>query len=300
MAALSEENEVTVERVRKLEQRLEAYYQAHAPSKLDNVASLASVMVGDEEQLSALLQKKYGSPLLAREPSAAEEGGVGALEAQLRGVSLTSFRPIRPIRPIRLLELFSGTGSVGKVAKEKGWEVVSVDIDPRADIKIDIMEWDYKSLDEDFDVVWASPPCNMYSKYQNMHIPNKHLRDLGPSNRLVMKSIEIITYFQPLYFFIENPQTGILKEQSFIQPLSFHDVDYCMYGYGSRKRTRIWTNYTEFEGKLCDKTCGAYGFHLTTNYNQPVVRMGHPYLPVTLDARHAIPAPLIRDLFAFA
>ena len=286
---MAADNVVTTKRVRNLEQRLEAYYQAHAPSKLDNVASLASLMSRKEKQLSALLEKTYGAPL---EQGAAEVDGdgLGALQKQLREVSLTT-----PIRPVRLLELFSGTGSVGRVAKEKGWEVVSVDIDPRADINADILSWDYKTLRENFDVVWASPPCTMYSSYQNIHTP-KHLRDLGPSNALVMKAIEIITYFEPLYFFIENPQTGILKDQSFVCPLPFHDVDYCMYGYSSRKRTRIWTNYTEFEGKLCDKTCGSYGLHFVNHK----WRNGHPNLPDSLDEKHAIPAPLIRDLFAFA
>lgn len=207
---------------------------------------------------------------------------------------------------MRLLELFSGTGSVGKVAREKGWEVVSLDIDPRADINVDIMEWDYRSLGMTFDVVWGSPPCTMYSIYQNVFSP-KHLRDLGPSNALVQKTIEIINYFEPYYYFIENPQTGCLKEQLFMQPLPYHDVDYCMYGYGARKRTRFWTNYSEFNGKLCDKTCALYGEHPSPNSQiragGPPTRIGHPqlhYAHKSVDKRHAIPAPLIRELFAFA
>ena len=233
---------------------------------------------------------------------------VAALEAQLRahGVEVTdefkaeSEEASAAIhRPIRLLELFSGTGSVGKVARDKGWEVMSLDIDPRADINVDIMEWDYTSLGMTFDVVWGSPPCTMYSNYQYLHTSLED-RDLGPSNALVMKTIEIINYFEPYYYFIENPQTGVLKDQPFMQTLPYHDVDYCMYGFGSRKRTRFWTNYSEFNGKLCDKTCAMYGVHITPNKNRPPTRIGHPYLPSTIDARHAIPPPLIRELFAFA
>ena len=44
---------------------------------------------------------------------------------------------------MRLLELFSGTGSVGNVFKDHGWEVVSLDRDMAADIQTDIMDWDY-------------------------------------------------------------------------------------------------------------------------------------------------------------
>ena len=49
---------------------------------------------------------------------------------------------------MKLLELFSGTGSVGKVFKENGWTVVSLDRDMDADIKTDIMDWDYKAMYE--------------------------------------------------------------------------------------------------------------------------------------------------------
>ena len=44
---------------------------------------------------------------------------------------------------MKLLELFSGTGSVGRVAKEKGFEVISLDL-KNADNNCDILQWDYK------------------------------------------------------------------------------------------------------------------------------------------------------------
>ena len=44
---------------------------------------------------------------------------------------------------MKLLELFSGTGSVGNVAKDFGFEVVSLDL-KGALINTDILEWDYK------------------------------------------------------------------------------------------------------------------------------------------------------------
>ena len=44
---------------------------------------------------------------------------------------------------MKLLELFSGTGSVGRVAKDKGFDVVSLDL-KNADINCNILGWDYK------------------------------------------------------------------------------------------------------------------------------------------------------------
>ena len=70
---------------------------------------------------------------------------------------------------MRLLELFSGTGSVGNVARNMGFEIISLDMDMEATIKTDIMNWDYTIYPrKHFQVIWASPPCTEYSRAKTM------------------------------------------------------------------------------------------------------------------------------------
>ena len=71
---------------------------------------------------------------------------------------------------MRLLELFSGTRSVGKVAEALGYEVVSLDLKD-ADINCDILKWDYTVFEpRHFDVIWASPPCDTFSRLKESNI----------------------------------------------------------------------------------------------------------------------------------
>jgi site-specific DNA-cytosine methylase len=154
---------------------------------------------------------------------------------------------------IKVLELFSGTRSIGKVCDQLGWESYSVDLISDADFKGDIMDFDYKQFPKDyFDIVWASPPCTEYSKAKSVG-----KRDIEGANKIVLKTIEIIKYFNCQYWFIENPQTGLLKHQCFMKDFNFVDGDYCMYGLPYRKRTRFWTN-KECKLFLCDKKCGSF------------------------------------------
>ena len=109
---------------------------------------------------------------------------------------------------MKLLELFSGTGSVSCVAKRLHWQVVSLDL-KNADISCDILEWDYRQYPSGyFDFVWASPPCIEYSIAKTTGI-----RKIDEANKIVLKTLEIIEYFKPTVWFIENPQTGLLKKQ---------------------------------------------------------------------------------------
>jgi hypothetical protein len=207
---------------------------------------------------------------------------------------------------VRVLELFSGTGSIQKVCVERGWDVVSLDRDLKADIKEDIMTWDYKKdyKPGDFDIITSSPVCLWWSKLRNTWIGRKikaHgdkiitkellLEDIEKYGKpMVDKVREIIDYFKPKYWWIENPQTGKMKE--YITDLDYYDVDYCKYSnWGYKKRTRFWTNIKGFEPKKCNKDCGMY------EKNGHIKQLGKMTDKTTRYERYRIPFKLIRGLF---
>ena len=149
---------------------------------------------------------------------------------------------------MRLLELFAGTQSVGKIARELEMDVISLDRDMPADISTDIMNWDYTQYPKGhFDVIWASPPCTEYSVAKTIGV-----RDIEGANEVVQQTLDILEHFVPKYWMIENPQTGLLKNQLCMYGMPFVDVDYCKYGMPYRKRTRIWNNVFQWKPRaLC-------------------------------------------------
>ncbi len=169
---------------------------------------------------------------------------------------------------VNVLELFSGTRSVGKCCDQLGWDSVSVDMILPADHECDIMDFNYKQYPKDyFDIVWASPPCVAYSRLQNCWLGRKKKdgniytreimeNEMNESDKLVLKSLEIINYFNPEYWFLENPQTGKLKDREIMKGIPFYDVDYCKYSdWGYKKRTRIWTNKKDWNALICNNDC---------------------------------------------
>ena len=173
---------------------------------------------------------------------------------------------------MNVLELFSGTHSVGKVCEELGWNVVSVDNELPATHEIDILDFNYKQYPKDhFSIVWASPPCTYYSNLQNcwlgrkkkgmteIYTKEKLEEQRKESDELILKTFEIIEYFKPELWCLENPQKGTLKNREIMKGVPYYDVSYCMYSdWGYEKKTRIWTNKKDFNNLLCDKS-GACG-----------------------------------------
>lgn len=147
---------------------------------------------------------------------------------------------------MKVLELFAGSRSFGRVAKERGHEVFSVDNVgfEGIDLVKDVEHLTGLDLPWRPDVVWASPPCTTYS----IAAISTHRRDGEPktefavkSDRLVKNTLKIAKAFETLYF-IENP-VGYLRKMPFMQGVDRRKVTYCTYGDGRMKPTDIFSNH---------------------------------------------------------
>lgn len=151
---------------------------------------------------------------------------------------------------MQLLELFAGSRSIGKAAEAAGYDVVSTDLTAYEgiDIVVDILELDYKSLDIKPTVIWASPPCTSFSiaacsshwrLINGMYVPISEGAMLGM--QLINKTLEIIEYFKPKYWYIENPR-GLLRKMPVMKKYERTTVWYCTYGDMRAKPTDVWSN----------------------------------------------------------
>ena len=199
----------------------------------------------------------------------------------------------------RALFLCSGTGSVGEPFRRNGWEVVDVDWNGKygAEVQCDILKWDYKAAfpQGHRDAIWCSPDCTQYSRARTTA---RKPRDLEGADKLVAKCREIIDYFQPSVWFIENPGTGLLKTRTVVAGLPYVRVDYCMYGAPYRKRTRIWTN-AQWTPRLCDRSHLIDGRHQMTAQRGPCKGHGAGD-KCSLDQLHRIPAELCNEIYNVA
>jgi len=210
---------------------------------------------------------------------------------------------------MRILELFSGTGSVGKVAKDKfNMEVISVDNVYDATFMSDILSWDYKQYKPGyFDIIWASPPCANWSILQYSWIGRKNKKGViitkeiiqekinQEGKPLVDKTLEIIEYFKPKSWFIENPASSKMKDYIKLPNVV---VSYCKYSdWGYQKNTRIWTNVTHFEPKKCSNKdpCDIINRH--EEYpNRHKIHLGGVRCKTTREEKYRIPPLLVFDL----
>ena len=166
--------------------------------------------------------------------------------------------------------MFCGTGSIGKAFKKQGWEVVSLDLNPKggATITADVLAWDYTVFEKGhFDFVWASPPCTEYSIARTTA---KTPRNFELADSIVARTLEIIGHLEPKAWLMENPASGYLKTREVVQGLPWRDVTYCRYSDGERwtyrKHTRLWGVLPAFEPRpVCTRknpcplsTCGKH------------------------------------------
>ena len=202
-------------------------------------------------------------------------------------------------RRTRCLELFKGTGSVGRVCEEMGYDVHSLDIKPKYDPTYccDILDFDYKAFKPGyFTIIWASPECKVYSNLQTTNIGRKwrdreHLEQTRLEHaKYVERVLKIIRYLKPKWWFIENPRQSAMKNLKCMQNLPYVDVDYCLFGTLHLKPTRIWTN-RELEDAICERKRHSYQIGMTSAEKMSHAVQGAD--PTNTEDRYAIPEALL-------
>jgi len=158
---------------------------------------------------------------------------------------------------MNIVELFSGSGILSQRFKERGHNVFSIDIRKRKGIcepslRKDIMHVKLKDIPfEKVDVVWASPPCDVFSKASANFHWNK---DGSPKTekcekhlKILKKTLNFIEKINPDTFFIENPDGKMKYRKELVNFLIRNNamikrVNYKDYGFGTLKPTTIFTN----------------------------------------------------------
>lgn len=155
--------------------------------------------------------------------------------------------------PYKFVEFFSGTQSVTRRFAAHGFDTVSVDSDARTkpDMCIDVLGIDPDNLPERLrgaDVIWASPPCVVFSP---LTIGKNWNRDHTPKTDKARHAIKLLHHTVALMkasgasvLWIENPR-GKMRRMPILSLLNgWHKrtVTYCQYGDVNMKPTDIWTN----------------------------------------------------------
>ena len=158
-----------------------------------------------------------------------------------------------------IVELFCGTKSFTKEAEKLGHKCFTVDFNKKfnPDLCIDVMDLEISMFPLEYqtpDIIWASVPCTQYS-----HAKRRGVRKIDYANKIVLKTLSLIKQFKqlkstPIIWIMENPQTGLLKNQPFMQGIPYSDASYCKYGYSYRKQTRFWSN-DYFVLQTCNEDC---------------------------------------------
>lgn len=139
---------------------------------------------------------------------------------------------------MRVLDLFSGLGGFSAAFRQRGHEVVRVDLDPRyhpevvADVRL--LRYPSISLWGGFDVVLASPPCQYFSVARAWH--GYPAQEVAEAVGTVATALRLVSEIRPTFWVLENPRgklrhfLGSPRETIFL----------CGYGLPWQKPTDLW------------------------------------------------------------
>lgn len=200
---------------------------------------------------------------------------------------------------VRILDLCCGKKSTRRafpvVFRHFKIAYTGVDIDPdvEPDIAEDILTWDYRSHGSpgSYDIVFAWPDCRYFSDARRTAPPPA---EFERAKELVRRCLEIIAYFRPRLWAMENPagnQRHALRHQAFMAAHArfLKLTSYCAYGFAYSKPTCIWTN-ADIELLRCTNDTPCYHVATRGRHLQALARF-------SLSTRHSVPVPMLCELF---
>ena len=118
----------------------------------------------------------------------------------------------RPPTGLLMLDLFSGLGGASKPFRDRGWDVVTIDIDPRfspdllADVsKLSVQDVFRATGGRPVDFFWASPPCVEFARESMPWCRTGKT----PSMDLVLATIALAQSVKPRWFALENVRGAV-------------------------------------------------------------------------------------------
>ena len=128
----------------------------------------------------------------------------------------------------RMLDLFSGLGGASEAfVQSDDWEVVRIENNPVLSgipetQNRDVLEWmDWVQMlgtQGDFDLIWASPPCEEFARLWMPWTRNKLPPGFEPSLELMQASRDIIAHYRPKHHVIEN----VIGAREYFKPALGH------------------------------------------------------------------------------
>lgn len=147
-----------------------------------------------------------------------------------------------------IISLFDFTGNWSKPWKDAGYEVVQVDIKNG----IDILNWDYKNeVKGEVVGILAAVPCTDYAVSGARWFKDKDIDGrTEQSQKLVAKTKEIIDYYNPNWWVIENPVSRIHNLNPWMGKPKFRFHPYEFAGFADDKESEQYSKKTVLWGKF--------------------------------------------------
>ena len=127
-----------------------------------------------------------------------------------------------------MYDLGAGLKGASGAMKQRGWDVVTLDIDPKfgCDITADVRSWHYSAAGRRPDLLWFSMPCDEFSREFMPWCRTGNTPDLS----LVLACLRIRDEMQPHNWLCENVRGAIEYFRPIMGPYIYHAGPFFLWG----------------------------------------------------------------------